>query len=845
MPPSVSVAPLHPCAFTADADSGAEPGVEPGADSGAKLPTEKRTRSTALWPLLCLAAAFFLAVGIRLLELPFWDNPAYSIDGEFLLATHDAYHWVAGAEGFEFGTGHPMSELARLVSVLVGCSPALAAFWLPPFMSGLLAAVLCLWCAGLGRPFAGLCAGVLLSLSPSFCARTLLGFYDTDLVILLFSVLVGLVPALWLAPWLRSVPAVALELFCRKRRSAKNTLAAQDKKQRAALARDCLHPGWMALLLASGAFAHWMQEWHSFFPYLVRYSLLLLPLSILILGRAGSRRFLLGAALCYAFPLALGGGLGLAAGAALALYLLRFERPLARRAEQEADSDTPEQKGRGFVYACAMALRHNWLFAAWLAAVFFAWDASVLSAMLSSFASYADRGGDVASFSPSLEDPLVFPSVAQSIIEVQTISLSELLVYTYPLASVALAALGCYAVMVLFCPAFAWLAPLLVLSLLSMKMGARMTMFGPAALFPALCMIGGYFLEWGWGLLQRERFLARQRKAMEEADYAQPQGMDSAEQDAFFTCQKPLKAGAAVVLCLALAWPMTRYLPDYTQGPILSREQAEALAWMKDFTEADSLVWNWWDWGYATHHFSRRQTIADGARHGGPSLYLPAAVYTTADPRFARQVIKHAALCGNIPGKFFEGLGAKQAQALMAELGNPEKPLIKAPGRQYLVVSFEMLRLGLWVTRYGSWNFVTKQGPGALMNNLTPALRYNVDKGIIMTEGMEPVFASDIVIFGGHKLERYSFNRYGAYHFLFNTQRRVAPEPQGLVADFWRTVRGPGVFASSVADKMAMDTVFFNTMMVQLLVREPDDPFISPYFHLVFDNAYTRIYEVL
>lgn len=32
-----------------------------------------------------------------------------------LLATHDAYHWVAGAEGFEFGAGHPMSELLRIL----------------------------------------------------------------------------------------------------------------------------------------------------------------------------------------------------------------------------------------------------------------------------------------------------------------------------------------------------------------------------------------------------------------------------------------------------------------------------------------------------------------------------------------------------------------------------------------------------------------------------------------------------------------------------------------------------------------------------------------------------------
>ncbi|MDL2280180.1 hypothetical protein LJC15_05950, partial [Desulfovibrio sp. OttesenSCG-928-G11] len=77
-----------------------------------------------LWSLFCLLMAFGLALAVRLLELPFWENPAYSLNGEHLLATHDAYHWVAGAEGFEFGAGHPMSELLRLLSLVTGMTPA-------------------------------------------------------------------------------------------------------------------------------------------------------------------------------------------------------------------------------------------------------------------------------------------------------------------------------------------------------------------------------------------------------------------------------------------------------------------------------------------------------------------------------------------------------------------------------------------------------------------------------------------------------------------------------------------------------------------------------------------------
>ncbi|MDL2280198.1 hypothetical protein LJC15_06045, partial [Desulfovibrio sp. OttesenSCG-928-G11] len=458
------------------------------------------------------------------------------------------------------------------------------------------------------------------------------------------------------------------------------------------------------------------------------------------------------------------------------------------------------------------------------------------------------RSAETSSLAALSDDPLLFPAVAQSIIEVQTISLREWFLYTYPYISVACAAMVSAALLFVICPAFAWLAPLAALWLLSMTMGARMTMFGPAVLYPALCISGGCLLEWAagnaWSALGRRRRLL----AMEAADApfeirgatGAPEVTDEQRPPLF------LKALFSLLVTVSLAWPLARYIPDYTQGPILSREQAVALTWLKKNSDAQAIIWNWWDWGYATHHFAHRHTIADGARHGGPSLYLPAAVYTTSDPRFARQIIKHTALSGNVPGQVFAGMTAASAHKLMQDLGDVRQDLVQAPGRQYLVVSFELLRLGLWVTRYGSWDFSTRQGRGAIMNNLTPALRYNTDTGVIMAEGAEPVYAADIVAFDGKKLEHYNYGRSGAFHFFFNLQDQTpGKEPAGPAADFWSFVRGPGSLSFAVTDKMAMDPVFFNSMMVQLLIRNPQDPFIAPYFKLVFDNVYTRVYEVL
>jgi hypothetical protein len=159
--------------------------------------------------LLCLRAGglilltFGLTLALRMLEWPSWQNPEYRLGQEWLLATHDAYHWVAGAGDFEHGAGHPMSDMLRLLSALSGLPPASLGFWLPPVFAGLTAVLMFLWVWALGSMEAGLCAGVLCSLAPGFLARTLLGYYDTDLVTLCFPLLITMFPVWWGTRFLR------------------------------------------------------------------------------------------------------------------------------------------------------------------------------------------------------------------------------------------------------------------------------------------------------------------------------------------------------------------------------------------------------------------------------------------------------------------------------------------------------------------------------------------------------------------------------------------------------------------------------------------------------------------
>nr|GBO95524.1 oligosaccharyltransferase PglB [Nitratidesulfovibrio sp. HK-II] len=724
-------------------------------------------RSVAAWlcspggrAVLLALLAFGVAFAMRMLEYPAWQTPEYQLDGEYLLATHDAYHWTAGADGFEFGTGHPMSELVRYVALLTGATSGAVGFWLPPVMGSLLAVAVFAWAAALGGMEAGLCAGVLASLAPGFLARTLLGYCDTDLVTLLFALVSGLGPGLWLAPRLHTLPELAVALYRRLRRGRPLSASAPpETPDVTGAADDPLSPRWMVVLLCSGLLGWWSQEWHSMFPYLVRYYALLVPGLVVVFGMRGRRADLLVGGLLYALP-ALGGWPGFA-GAALLAVGLRGPWPFLRALAE-----------RRVVHGLL------WLVVLWLVA-----DAEVFQTMLRSAQSYVKRAGDAVAQPDG--DVLVYPSVAQSIIEVQDLSLAEVLAYFHPWMPAALAGLAGFGVALVARPAALFHLPLAVLAFLSIKLGGRMVMFGAPVMALGICMP----VHWLAGLVLRDNFYRTAGRLLVSA-----------------------------VLLTVLGAPYLEVIPAMTQGPILNKRHAAALKFLRTNTPEDSMIWNWWDWGYATHHFAHRSTIADGASHGGPSLFVPAAVYASDNPRFARQLIKYAASKGNIPGNVFEGMNNHDADDLMRKLAARKEPLVAAQGRQYLVVSFDMLRLGFWITTYGRWDFLAREGRGYQIASISKPLQFSMENGVVLVQNMDPVYAESIDVLDDTGLNRQMYFRFNGRHFLFNR---------------------------TTGDKLVIDDDMYNTLMVQLLLSSPEDPRFTPYFKLVFDNVHTRVYEVL
>lgn len=702
--------------------------------------------------LLMALAAYALAFALRALEVPRWDNPAYQLDGEYLLGTHDAYYWMAGAEGFGRAAGHPFSEFIRVLSATSGVAPANVGFWLPLFTAPLVASVVCVWAMVFGARNSGIIAGALAGLAPGFLGRTLLGYCDTDLVTLLFALLIGLVPAMWLAPAMRSPLAVAgsfAGLNVRKL-TAVSSLAARGNP---------LSKPWLFALLASGLFGHWAKDWHSLFGYLTLWYALLIPLAIGLFSIRAERSRLWRGGTVYVLPLV--GGLIGGAAALLVVFCLGWGRG----------------RWSGLIW------KKQVIVLVWLLALLSAFDPGVVQALFASVGSYLKSSGDV-SRAVNATEALVYPGVAQSIIEVQDLNFRDLLFYFHPWSFLAVAGIAGFLILLTVSPAAAFHLPLIALSLLSIKLGGRMVMFGVASAALGMVVPVCLLLE---NLLRKIRAAAWFRAL-------------------------PLPDLALLVLLV----PYVGLVPRLSHGPIMNVEYAAALKSLRDITPPDAVIWTWWDWGYATQYLALRNTIADGALHGGPYLYLPALVYSTNNPRLAAQTINYTSQVGG-PPQVFKDLSAAQAMALLTELAD-ENLKIKPASEQYLVVTFDMLRLGYWIGRHGSWDFVKKEGVAPKINRLRQALKFNLNSGEVDIDGQEnPLQADSIDVLRTDGLTRESYFRFNQRHFILNM------------------ISG---------DKLIVNDSLYNAMLTQLLLSDTHDPRFRGLFSPVFDNTYARVYKV-
>ena len=690
------------------------------------------------WKIFVLFAtiSFAIAFGLRAMELPKWDNPAFMVDGEYIMGTHDAYYWLAGAKGVGSAVGNPMSSLIRVLGEMTGAQYGNIAFWLPAVFAGFTAVAAFAWGMLVGGPWVGLVAGVYATAAPSFYFRTRLTYYDTDVVTLLFPLLISVLIARWVSFGIR--------------RSWFKSVADNGTFQ----------PTLWDYLLAvfAGCFVSYGKTWHGdvlAFGFLV----LFISTSLsLFCAEKHNRAVLLRGVLLYALA-----GFGGLVGCVVALLLIA-----------------------GFKSSLIMQRKifdNIFLYLSLLFIVILGSGAGqdVMATVIAKFGAYLKPVGrtGVLGTGPS------YPGIAQSVIEAQNISFKGL--FSLLTGSDLLGWMGLcgFVVVLIFRPASMLLAPFVLLIFASVYMGGRFAMFGGIGLGVGLMFTIQQILI-KIGLECKKQFV--------------------------------LNAIASVLLVVVLIGTYSRMYTGVAVTPILTQAHAKALIETGKNIPKDSTIWTWWDWGYASMYFTGVHSFANGGHHAGPVLYPLALAYASPSFLQANQMIKFSAANSNYPATVLSEMSAREAQGFINSFMT-HKYEIKPSPRQYIVASWENIRLAYWIMFYGSWNLQTGMSVHPQLATIADPFELDFSTGVCTIRGQAPF-----------QLRSYDF---------FEKGQRLSQVVSGAI--------GPHLLFNKVANSgFIVGDSIYSSMLLRLLVDDPNGPEISKYFRLVYEGyPSVRVYEVL
>jgi dolichyl-diphosphooligosaccharide--protein glycosyltransferase len=688
---------------------------------------------------LALGLVVFTTVAVRLAELPLWQNDAFILDGEYLMATHDAYTWLAGVKMIGRHVHDAITVLLRGI-VNLGFPLASVGFWSPIIFVPLLAVPVCLLARYLRLPDGGLVFGILVTSGLGFLVRTRLGFCDTDVINLLFPVSMVCCLAAW------------IEML--KNESLATDMAAWAGRRSLAIALVAGICGKMALYFYPGS------------------SSILLPalgLSI-ILGFfliRGELRFFLWAGMLLTFGTAFVGWYGLLLSVSMVSVLVAFRSRISPA-------------------LLALLLVGTGGILAYLGNV----DA-ILQGLLHRLYMYAKvTTPEMVNNATGMR----LPDIAQSVREAQNLDwglLGPRLGGNWVVFVLGMMGFGfvCWRR-----PALLVFLPFLGLGLASVKLGNRFAMYGTVGIGMGL----------GLGLSELMRMLK------------QSQGR---------------RWIAQLILACVVLWPSTVFMQEVAPVPVLPKVYAQTFLDLRDKTEADALLWQWWDYGYAAQYYAERATFGDGGRQSGPWLYPLARVHCADSPRQAAQLMRYfgqamlengsknntavqTALLAGDPVTEIRAMDVAQAQRFLADLAQDAQdwPTVVP---NYFVVSWENLRLASWISFYGNWDIASGVSSPGKMQQVRGEIQLDSAAGMLLVNGNStPVDSMDVV------------ERDGARHFQ------------------WPHGSGTHVVINQMSRQVfLMDAKMYRSMMVQMLLRPATD--FESEFSLVVDNfPWARAYKV-
>lgn len=385
-----------------------------------------KTRQQFIFLGFIFLITYLLGVSLRLWEWQFWNNKAYFLDGEPLMATHDAYAWLAGAIETGRLTNYPLSLILKYLHLLTGIKVATLNFWLPVFIAPLACLPIIFICKVFDLEEAGLFAGTIAILGPGYLLRTRIGYGDTDIltVFLPLSYCAGLI--YWLHPLLTSF---------------KKDL----NPDRQLNLKEALYTPFITGLILN--FYYWFYP--NAYP-IIMYTLIFTFLLVFFLLPKNTFKQLLSG-----FIIILSLGLTGLAGLFLTLifiYLFYFN---------SASLNSKKILGLYFIL--------------FLTLFFFKFKLAGISELISPIIDYAK----FFPFLTSEEYVLKLPNVKQSIREAQAVNLMGLIQRVGVSPYIFFPGLLGFCLSAYFRPVLLVFLPQLALALLSFKLGNRFTMYGP------------------------------------------------------------------------------------------------------------------------------------------------------------------------------------------------------------------------------------------------------------------------------------------------------------------------------------------------------------------------------
>ena len=688
--------------------------------------------------LLVLLIVIFTSVSIRLFEWPLWQDQAFMVDGEYLMATHDAYTWLAGAKMIGVSVDHAFTLLLRFIAGF-DFSLASIGFLSPVIFVPFLAIPICIIAFYMRLSEGGIVFGILATSGIGFLVRTRIGFCDTDVVNLIFPIFM----VFFLIAWIESFKNDFEQINFKKLFKHKSFVCA-----------------FFAGLCGKFAFIFYSGSSSILLP-----SILLSFLLILLLIRRDFRLFLLAEGLLI-LGLTFSGWLGQILAVLTACAFILFRHRMSP----------------------AIILL---LIAGGLGVLFESNLITIIHGLVRNIVIYAK--GVVPNVLSGAEE-LNLPEIAQSIREAQNLDWSLLGPRLGGNWFIFVLGLLGFVFVSWRRPSLLVFLPFLGLGLASVKLGNRFAMYGTVAIGMGL----------GLGLSELMRLLG------------QSQGR---------------RWIAQLVLACVVLWPSAVFMQAVRPAPVLPKIYAETFLELREKTEPEALLWQWWDYGYAGQYYAERATFGDGGRQQGQWLYPLARVHCATSPRQASQLIRYF-------GQAMVNDGLMRAADVRAALfsGNPvsgitQKDVVGAKEflsklvlndrnwattvTSYFIVSWENLRLASWISYYGNWDIASGTSSPGKIQQVRGEVRMDSATGTLVVGGKSTLIDSMDVV-----------------------------EAEGVRYFQWPHGTGTHVVINQMSRQVfLMDAKMYRSMMVQMLLRPALD--FAEDFTLVVDNSpWARAYKV-